>query len=84
MSTDDALELGGLPGAPPPPKPTPRTTPAMRPGDVVLLEMTGPNGDKWSFVNLKRDQCVPHPPPRPSLRSGPDPPATAAAAPVCD
>ena len=56
----------------------------MRPGDVVLLEMTGPNGDKWSFVNLKRDQCVPHPPPRPSLRSGPDPPATAAAAPVCD
>lgn len=64
MSTDDALELGGLPGAPPPPKPTPRTTPVMRPGDVVLLEMTGPNGDKWSFVNLKRDQCVPPPAPR--------------------
>ena len=35
----------------------------MRPGDVVLLEMTGPNGDKWSFVNLKRDQCVPPPAP---------------------
>jgi len=82
MSTDDALELGGLPGAPPPPKPTPRTTPVMRPGDVVLLEMTGPNGDKWSFVNLKRDQCVPPPAPRAFAPArGPDPGATAAAAP---
>ena len=50
MATTD-LELGGLPGAPPPPRPTPRATPAMQPGDVVLLEM---NGDKWAFVNLKR------------------------------
>ena len=60
MATTD-LELGGLPGAPPPPRPTPRATPAMQPGDVVLLEM---NGDKWAFVNLKRDQCVPPSPRR--------------------
>ena len=55
---DDAYlsELGGLPGAPPPPAPSKRDVPVMGPGDVVLLDM---NGEKWAFVNLKKNQCVP-------------------------
>ena len=52
-------ELGGLPGAPPPPAlPGVKTAPAMGVGDTVLLEM---NGDKWAFIKLKRDGCVPRP-----------------------
>ena len=30
----------------------------MNVGDTVLLEM---NGDKWAFIKLKRDGCVPRP-----------------------
>lgn len=58
----DVSELGGLPGAPPPPLGPPLEVPKMGPGDVVLLEM---NGEKWAFVNLKRGQCVPARSPRP-------------------
>ena len=57
----DVSELGGLPGAPPPPLGPPLKVPKMAPGDVVLLEM---NGEKWAFVNLKRGQCVPARSPR--------------------
>ena len=52
----DVSELGGLPGAPPPPLGPPLEVPKMAPGDVVLLEM---NGEKWAFINMKRGQCVP-------------------------
>ena len=60
----DVSELGGLPGAPPPPLGPPLEVPKMGPGDVVLLEM---NGEKWAFVNLKRGQCVPARSPRPHV-----------------
>jgi len=49
-------ELGGLPGAPPPPaRPEKKHAPTMNVGDTVLLEM---NGDKWAFIKLKRDGYV--------------------------
>ena len=49
-------ELGGLPGAPPPPaRPEKKEAPTMNVGDTVLLEM---NGDKWAFIKLKRDGYV--------------------------
>ena len=49
-------ELGGLPGAPPPPaRPEKKHAPIMNVGDTVLLEM---NGDKWAFIKLKRDGYV--------------------------
>lgn len=63
----DVSELGGLPGAPPPPLGPPLEVPTMAPGDVVLLEM---NGEKWAFVNLKRGQCVPARSPRRHVFSG--------------